>query len=164
MRILQRGANASGFVRRCVNGKSRLGFFGEMVATVITCGEFQIHAGLIVLPVFIFDSKIGQRNLAVDDLEAVGLGDLLPGLFLLVRRKSLELCKVPVEVFFQFVVEDDAKILSSIAFDPLGSFLIDAVEGRIVPGFTLLDEALMKDLVFVYACSPVGLDKSLAVA
>src|ERR1019366_6689694 len=66
-------------------------------------------------------------------------------------------------VFFQFVVEDDAKVLSAIAFDSFCGFLIETVECCVVPGFARLHETMMEGLLFVGAVTPVVLDKVLAI-
>ncbi len=156
-------ADATSFVFRGVNGKSRLSLFRKVVATVVARGQLQIHAGLLVVSVFVFDANVGQGNLPVHDLEAVFLGDFLFTLFLFIRRQGLDLCEVFVEFLLQFVVEDDAKILSAIVFNSLCGLLVETVEGRVVSGFAGLHEALMKDLLFVDAVTPVVLDKVLAV-
>jgi hypothetical protein len=98
--------------------------------------------------VFVFDPKVGQRNLAVDDFESVSLGDLLLLVFLLIRGKSSKLCNISVKVFLQFKVEDNAEILSSLAFNSFGGLVIEAIERRVVSGLAWLHEALMERLVF----------------
>ena len=54
----------------------------------------------------ILNAQIGNRNLPVYDIESVPLGDLVFALWLVFI--GAEQGEVPVEIPFQFVVEDDA--------------------------------------------------------
>ena len=108
-----------------VKGESGADFLREISATVVSGGEFEVHASFFSIARFVFDSHVGHGNLFPNDLESVLLGDsvfAIGGIAVFA-----ELRKIAIEMLLQFVVENDAKVPASLAFDLCGRFLIEPV-------------------------------------
>ena len=128
----------------CVKGESRANLFCEIAASVVPGGEFQINAGFLSVPSFVFDPNIGHRGLAADHLQSMPLCDRL-----FVGRGDLllyELGKVVVHALLQFVVQNDAKILAATTLDFLGGLLVQPIEIGVVMCFARFGKAVIKDL------------------
>jgi len=75
---------------------------------------------------FVFDSNVGDGNLSANNLESVPVGD---GVFAISGIAVFaEIGEIAIKILLQFVVEKDAKVAASLAFDLCGRFLIEPVE------------------------------------
>jgi hypothetical protein len=79
---------------------------------------------------FILDAQIGDGNLAVDELESVFLCDFAFADFVVAIRA--EESEIPIEILFEFVVENDPDRSASGLFNACGLLLIQAIEIGIV--------------------------------
>ena len=112
----------------------------------MTGGQFEVHASPFSVGRFVFDSNVGDGNLSANDLESVRVGD---GVFAVGGITVFaELREVAIKMLLQFVVENDAKVASSLVFDLCGRFLIEPVEVGIVMSLAGFGEAVVKRLRF----------------
>ncbi len=103
-----------------VKGESSEHLFSEISPAVVTGGEFEVHASSFSIASVVFDPNVGHGNLSPDDLESVLFGD---GVFAIGGIAVFtELREIAIEVLLQFVVENDAEVSASLAFDLRGRF------------------------------------------
>src|SRR5712691_8061495 len=94
--------------------------------------------------VLILDTKVGDGNLVVHNFEVVLAcePDSLVGQFLI----RIDLRELPVQLPFEFVVEDNTADLPPGAVNFFGHFVIEAIEVSIMTGFFSFDEAVINRL------------------
>ena len=129
-----------------VNGESSAYFFSEISAAVVTGGKFEVHASPFSVARFVLDANVRHGNLSAHDLKPMLFGD---GALAFGGSAILtEFREVVVDPLLQFVVENDAKVSASLAFDLRGRFLIEPVEVGVVMGFARFGKAVVKGLPF----------------
>src|SRR5271167_1837143 len=109
--------------------------------------EFQVHTGDFHFLVGVLDPQVGETNLAVNNrqLELVRKGFLTPLRLTLALR--LGLTKFSVELFLEFVVKLNPEHLATLAFDLVGSLVIQAIQSGIMVCFLWLHKARVDGLI-----------------
>ena len=142
-----------------VEGESGAYFFSESSAAVVAGGQFEVHASPFSVGGVVLDANVRKRDLSAHHLKPVLFGD--GPLAFGGSAIRTEFCEVMVDPLFQFVVENDAKVPASLAFNLCGRFLIQPVEVGIVMSFAGFGEAVVQGLTFAGA---LGLrEKAVAV-
>jgi hypothetical protein len=100
-----------------VEGESGTYFFSESSTTVVAGGQFEVHACPFSIGRVVLDANVGKRNLSAHHLKPVLFGD--GALAFWGSAIRAELREVVVNPLFQFVVENDAKVLAALALDLL---------------------------------------------
>ncbi len=96
--------------------------------------------------VLVLDAKVGQRDLTVDDLEAVPLCNALARVLLTFLTRKLH--QLAIQISFQFVVQNNAHRTATGALDSGRLLLIKAVQSRVVLGFFRFVESVVRGLLF----------------
>ena len=117
---------------------------------VVAGGEFQVHAADFHFLGRVLDAQVREADLAVSHGEVQFACERFfhpMGLTLALR---LGLTKFSIELFLKLVIELHPEYLATLAFDLVGSLLIQAVQGGIMVYFLGLHKARVDGLIVEY--------------
>ncbi len=119
-----------------VEGEAGFGLCSDAPRPVMTRGEFEIDTPQLEVSGLILDAHIRQWDLPVHNDESMPLCEAFH--FLRIFSSVTKLRAVPIQIAFQFVVENDAKGLAASLLNALGFRVKEPVEFRIMLGFPRL--------------------------
>src|SRR5271163_2856601 len=121
-----------------------------MTGMVVSGGEFEVNASDLHFLGRVFHAYVGETHLAVNNREL----QLVREGFLTVLHLTLALrfglAKLSIELFLEFVVELNPEYLATLAFDVVGSLVIQAVQSGIMISFLGLHKARVNGLIVGY--------------
>jgi hypothetical protein len=106
-----------------------------MTGMVVTSGEFHVRTRDFSFLGFVLDAQVGEGDLAADHREIQVAGESLLKTLAFSLASRLSAAEPLIEFLLQFVIQSNADNLATLAFNFVGSLVIQTVKIGIVVCF-----------------------------